>query len=227
MPQTVRTSAHYQYQLLHHISPGLTELLERKFLSIWDPVTLEEHLRFDNILPVNQFTGNLDAPLSGHNIQLNMLKSLWQKAILAELFKIWCGSQIKVRNGQAVRRMLCSARADADIFQATVPAFNFVWGKPVIHSLHHPSGVCRLLLSVFRLKRHNFSAASLKYCNTRSSVFRHSCDEIVGATENFEIVAFFRIITHTHWTNHTSNLDVLIIALTQRFKIVFFFYFLI
>lgn len=163
----------------------------------------------------------------GTTFNKNILKSLWQKAILAELFKIWCGSQIKVKNGQAVRRTLCSARADADIFQATVPAFKFVWGKPVIHSLYHPSGVRRLLLSMFWLKMPNFTAAPLKYCNTWSSVFRHSCDEIAGATENCEMVAFFRIITHTHWSNHTSNLDVLIIALTPRFKIVFFFYFLI
>ena len=95
MLQIVRTSGLYQYQLLHHIPPCLTELLVHKFLSIWDPVTLKVHLKFDNILPITQHTGNLDASLSGHNIQLNILKSLWQKATLAELFKIWCGSQSK------------------------------------------------------------------------------------------------------------------------------------
>lgn len=50
----------------------------------------------------------------------------------------------------------------------------------------------------FWLKMPNFTAAPLKYCNTWSSVFRHSCDEIAGATENCEMVAFFRIITDTH-----------------------------
>lgn len=112
MLQIVRTSGLYQYQLLHHIPPCLTELLVHKFLSIWDPVTLKVHLKFDNILPITQHTGNLDASLSGHNIQLNILKSLWQKATLAELFKIWCGSQSKK---MARQRFLLSSLSEANL----------------------------------------------------------------------------------------------------------------